>query len=714
MNKSRREFLKHTSLLSGALLVGFYIPSKSKAGVISQPNQNLKANAFIEIARDNTISFILANVEMGQGAYSGIATCIADELDARWEDIIFKPAPVDLVYANPNWKIMITGGSRTIRDHQEYVRGFGATLRLMLKMAAAKRFKASLKDLKTRDSFVFCKDKKIAYGDLIDDLKTMQVPQNAPLKTPNEFNLIGKPNKRHPIEVKEKITGVAKFGIDARLPNLKYAFIIQPRIFGAKLKSFEATEALKMDGVLKVKQLPNQKIAVIANTWYQAREASQKVKVDWSEGEFSKTSSKDLYAQYKQILQRQNLPVMRRDRDSSKAFKEAHKIVEAEYSFPYLAHAAMEPLNCTIHHQGDKALVILGGQMQGIFRDTCAKILGVQSEKVEYQTPYLGGSFGRRGSVNQIENDFIGDAAYTAKNEPYPIMTLWSREDDIKSGWYRPLTLARAKIALNKKGEMIALEGAIVNQSLSRGTIFEKASFSNGIDRTQREGLENHPYRILSHNLSAFCPESPIPVLWLRSVGYTASIPIIENIIDEAAFAINEDPLDFRIKNITNPRYVNLLKKVAERSEWYQRKAGSGYGVAIAESFGSIVACVVKVLVQDSDYRVEKVWFGVDCGFAFNPLAIEQQMIGAANFAIGYTKYGKITIQDGIVEQNNFYDYPVSTIQDAPDLIDVSIINSGNQIGGIGEVGVPPVFGAIINALYDATKKRYTHFPVVL
>ncbi|WP_104697496.1 MULTISPECIES: xanthine dehydrogenase family protein molybdopterin-binding subunit [unclassified Helicobacter] len=710
---NRRDFLKYTSSLSGALLVSFYIPSKSKADVLPQ-DQSFRANAFIEIARDNTISFMLANVEMGQGAYSGIATCIADELDAKWEEIIFKPAPVDPIYAEPSWGLMITGGSRTIRNNQEYVRGFGATLRLMLKMAAAKRLGVAVKDLKTKDSYVIYKDKKIAYGDLIDELRVMQVPQNAPLKTPQEYNLIGKPNKRHPLEVMEKITGKARFGIDTRLPNLKFAAIIQPRVFGAKIKSFDAKEALKMDGILKVKRLPNQKIAIIANTWYQAREALQKVQVNWDEGDFAKVSSEDLYTQYKQILQRQDLPVMRKEGDSNKAFKEAYKVVSAEYSFPFLAHAPMEPLNCTIHHQGDKALVVLGGQFQGIYRDFCANILGVKSENVEYQTPYLGGSFGRRGSINKMELDCIGDAAYTAKDEPYPIMTLWSREDDIQMGWYRPLTLAKVRIALNKKGEMTALEGAVINQSLTKGTLFEKASFVDGIDHTQREGLENHPYSIASHNLSAFCPELPIPALWLRSVGHTVSAPIIENIIDEAAFALGEDPLDFRIKNIKNPRFVNLLKRVAQRSNWYEREKGSGYGVAIAESFGSIVACVVKVLVQDKDYRVQKIWFGVDCGFAFNPLAVEQQMISAANFAIGYTKYAKITIKNGATEQENFYDYSLNTIADAPDLIDVSIINSGDKIGGIGEVGVPPVFAGIINALYDATKKRYTHFPVVL
>lgn len=711
MNLERRDFLKYASALSGALLVGFYIPTRGRANALI-PNEVFQANAFVEIARDNTISFLLANVEMGQGAYGGIATCIADELDAKWEDILFKPAPVDPIYAVRG--IMLTGGSTTIRNNQEYVRGFGATLRFMLKTAASKRWNVAIGELQTKDSFVLYKDKKIAYGDLIEDLKAMPVPKNVPLKKPSEFRLIGKPNKRHPIETMEKITGKTQFGIDTRLPNLKYAALIQPRVFGAKIKTFEAKEALKMPGVLKVKQLPNQKIAVIAETWYQAKQATEKIHVEWDLGDFSKVSSQDLQDQYQKILQREDLLTMRKDGDSSKAFQEAFKVVEAEYSFPFLAHAAMEPLNCTVHHQGKKAIMILGGQMQGVFRDSCANILGIEGKDVDYRTVYLGGSFGRRGNLNKIDSDLVGDASYVAKDEPYPIMTLWSREDDIKMGWYRPLTLAKMKIALSNQGEMSAFEGAIVSQSLSKGTIFEKVIFKDGIDDSQREGLKDHPYEIPNHHLQAFCPELPIPVLWLRSVGHTVTAPIVENIIDKAAFAAGEDPLDFRIKNIKNPRFVNLLKKVAERSNWYQREKNSGYGVAIVESFGSIVACVAKVLVQDRDYRVEKVWFALDCGFAFNPLAIEQQMIGAANFAIGYTKYSQITIKDGATEQENFYDYPVNRMVDMPDEIDVSIINSGEKIGGIGEVGVPPVFAAIINALHDATQKRYTHFPVVL
>jgi isoquinoline 1-oxidoreductase beta subunit len=516
--------------------------------------------------------------------------------------------------------------------------------------------------------------------------------------------------KRHPIEVEEKLTGKGIFGIDVRLPDMKYAALVHPKVFGATIKSYDDSEAKKMPGIVKIKQLPNNKIAIIADKWYQAKQAIEKVKVDWDLGEFAKVSSADLEKEYIAQFDK-DMKVMRSDGDTKKAFDSAYKIEEANYYFPFLAHSPMEPENCTILHKGDKAYMSVGGQLQTLYRGTCAKILGVDPENIEYYTNYLGGSFGRRSTPN---SDFIIDAAYIAKDEGYPIMMLWTREDDVKGGSFRPLTISSAKIAVDKEGNITALKTNLVNQSLTQGTPFEAFMFKDGIDALQREGLDNHPYTIGSHDLKSFCPQSPVTVDWLRSVGHTTSAPIVENIIDQAAVAVGMDPLDFRIKNLENPRFVNLLKNVAKQSNWYKREKNSGYGVAIAESFGSIVAMVVKVKVTDNDYKVEHVWSAVDCGYAFNPLNVENQIESAVNFTIGYTKYSEITFTNGAVDQNNFYDYTVNRISDAPESINVEIINSGEKLGGIGEVGVPPMFAGIMNALYDATGKRHTRFPIKL
>jgi isoquinoline 1-oxidoreductase beta subunit len=713
MSLNRREFIKNSTLVSSAFIIGFNLPIKGMAKELEKKKEVIEPNAFIKIDKDNKITFILGQVEMGQGAYTGIAMCIADELDAYWDEIIFEPAPVKDVYNIPGMPMMLTGGSMSIKTQQQRVRQVGANLRHMLKTAAAKKWKVRVYDVETKDSYVINKrtKEKLSYGSLIDEIKNMPIPSDVKLKDKSEYNLIGKRVKRHPIEVEEKITGQAKFGIDVRLPDMKYAALVQPRVFGAKIKSFDDSKAKEMSGVLKIKQLPNQKIVVIANHWYQAKKASEAIVVEWENGEFGKISTSDLEKEYDGYLKKDDLPIMRKDGDSKTAFDKAFKVVEAEYSFPFLAHAPMEPLNCTVHHKGNKAYMSVGGQFQTLYRGTAAKILGIDPQNVEYYNNYLGSSFGRRAN---LASDFVVDAVYVAQNEEWPVQTLWMREDDIKMGYYRPMTKSNVKMAVDEKGNITAFEGKIVNQSLTKGTMFEPMMFKDGIDKTQREGLDDHPYKISSHDLKAFCPSSPVPVLWLRSVGHTVSAPIVENIIDQAAIASNIDPMDFRIKNLKEPRFIKLLENVSKQSNWKNREKNSGYGVAIAESFGSIVAYVVKVKVENNDYKVENVWAAVDCGMAVNPLGIENQIEGAINFTIGYIKYAQITLTNGAVDQNNFYDYEVNRISDAPESINVEIINSGEKIGGIGEVGVPPMFAAIINALYDATGKRYTSFPIKL
>lgn len=713
MKLTRRDFLKNSTLLTSAFVIGFHLPIKGMAAQLENKKEIIEPNAFIKINKDNKITFVLGQVEMGQGAYTGIAMCIADELDAFWDEIIFEPAPVNDVYNIPGMPMMLTGGSMSIKTQQQRVRLVGATLRFMLKTAAAKKWKVRVYDVETKNSYVINKrtKEKLSYGSLIDEIKNMPIPSDVKLKEKNEYNLIGTRVKRHPIEVKEKITGKAKFGIDVRLPDMKYAALVQPRVFGAKIKSYDDSIAKNMAGVLKIKQLPNEKIAVIANHWYQAKQASEAINVVWDNGEFEKISSADLEKEYKSYLGKEDLPIMKKDGDTQSAFDKAFKVVEAEYSFPFLAHAPMEPLNCTVHHQGSKAFMSVGGQFQTLYRGTAAKILGINPENVEYYNNYLGSSFGRRANLS---SDFVVDAVLVAKDEAYPIMTLWTREDDIKMGYYRPMTLSHAKMAVDEKGNITAFKADLINQSLTKGTMFESMMFKDGIDKTQREGIEDHPYKIATHDLKAFSPTSPVTVLWLRSVGHTVSAPIVENIIDQAAISIGADPLDFRIKNLQNPRFIKLLENVAAQSNWYKREKNSGYGVAIAESFGSIVAYVVKVKVENNDYKVQNVWACVDCGMAVNPLGIENQIEGSINFTIGYIKSAQITLTNGAVDQNNFYDYEVNRLKDAPDSIKVEIINSGEKIGGIGEVGVPPMFAAIINAIADATGKRYTKFPIKL
>jgi len=710
MKLTRRDFLKHSSFVASAFLLHFCVPLKARAQMVE--TATLRPNAFIQITKKNEITFFIGQAEMGQGAYTVLAMCIADELDAKWEDIFFEPAPVDHVYDRPGTKMMITGGSKSVVTKQLEMRQVGAAIRMMLKAAAAKFWKVSPAVISTKDAMLTNTQTKesLPYGFFVDVIKSMKVPEHVTLKDASEHTLIGKPTKRHPKEAWAKVTGHTKYGIDVRLPNLKYAALIQPRVFGSTLKSFDATAALKKPGILKVKRLPNNKIAIIANTWWQAAQAVNDVVVEWNESSFAKISTEDLAKEYESHLNKECLPI-RKDGNIDEAFAKAYKVVKSDFYFPFLAHAAMEPLNCTVHHQKDKAFMSVGGQFQTLYRNKCAEVYKIPPENVTYYNNYLGSSFGRRGTAHA---DFVMDAIFAAQDEAWPVMTLWSREDDIKMGSYRPMYRDRGEMAVDKEGNILGFKAKVIGQSMTKGTLFEPFMFKNGIDATHKEGLENHPYKVASHDLQGFCPDSPIPLLWLRSVGHMQTGPLVEGMIDEAAFAVEMDPLDFRIKNLDNPRFVTLLKSVAKQSNWYQRAKNGGYGVAIAESFGSIVAYVVKIKIENNDYRIEKVWAAVDCGFAINPLNIENQIISAINFSIGITKYSELTIKNGAAEQSNFYDFVVATIADAPDEIKVEIINSGAQIGGMGEPGVPPLFPAVANALFDATGKRHTSYPIRL
>ena len=704
----RREFLKNTTLAASAFVIAMHIPQKSRAAQ-SDKQKELTPNAFVEIKLDNTINFYIGQVEMGQNTYTSLAMCIAEELNVEWEAINIIGAPVTPAHNHVWGPFMLTGGSSSIIAKQNEFRKVGSALNIMLREAAAKRWKVRTYDVVTKNSMVVNKRTKeeVPFGQFISDLSTMKVPNNPKIKDLQDCKIIGKPVKRHPKEAWAKVKGQAEFGIDVRLPNMKYAAVLHPPVFGAKLKSFDSSKALKRDGVLKVKQLPNG-VAVIAEKWYIAKEALNDIEAIWDNGENAKVSTETLHKEYDEMMQKDGA-LMKKQGDSAQAFKEASKVIEAEFNFPFLAHAPMEPLNCLVHDKKGSALIYSSSQFQTLTRAQVAKVLGVQPDSVEYKTPYLGGAFGRRAPNNL---DYIMDATFTAKGEAWPVMTLWTREDDIKMGNYRPMYKNKARLALNEDGEITAFDAKVTSQSIFKGTMFE-FMLQNGVDGAQKEGLEDHPYDIENSHMQAYITKEVPPVLWWRSVGHTQSSPFVESLIDMAASEAKVDPIEYRINMLKDKRHIDLLEEVSKLANWKNRKKEKnvGYGVSIHKSFGSIVAQIAKVRVIGNDYKVEDVWCSVDCGFAFNPLNVENQMISGINFALAAIKYSEITLNNGAAVQSNFYDYKVARISDVPD-ITVSIINSGEQIGGIGEPGTPPLFAAVANALFDATGKRYTDFPI--
>jgi isoquinoline 1-oxidoreductase subunit beta len=706
----RRDFLKTTTAVSAAFVIGFYVPTKSRASETKKEEKPLQPNAFVEITPDNSINFIIGQVEMGQGTYTTLAMCIAEELNVHWKDINFKPATIAPVYYSVFGPLMITGGSSSVYSKQLEMRKIGAAVNEMLIEAASKKWKVRAYDVYTKDSKVFNKKTKesMNFGDLVSELSSMKIPTNPKIKELKDCKFVGKPQPRHPKEAWAKVTGKAEFGIDVRIPNMKYAAVYHPTIFGSKIKSFDASKVLQKQGVIKVKQIPSG-IAVIAEHWWIAKQALLDITVVLENDEFKNTSEKELDAQYSAMMEKDGAS-MRKDGDSKKAFESAKKVIEAEYNYPFLAHAAMEPLGIVVHQEKEKATVWSSSQSQTMALGAISKVLDVKPENIKYNTPYLGGGFGRRGSINL---DFVLDGAYVSKDEEFPIMTLWTREDDIKMGNYRPKYKNRVKVALDEKGNISAFDAKVTSQSIFKGSLFEGFGYINGVDGGQKEGLADHPYSINNHDMQAYTVDSPIPVLWWRSVGHTQSSPTIEGIVDEAAFAAGIDPIEYRLKMLTDNRFINVLKDVAKKADWANRKKEDnvGYGVAIHESFGTICAQIAKVRVTKDDFKVEKVWASVDCGFAFNPQNVENQITGSINFGIAALKYSEITINNGEALQNNFFDYTVTRISDSPEMI-VSIINSGEKIGGIGEPGVPPILAAVPNALFDATGKRYHSMPI--
>ena len=706
----RRDFIKTSSVVTSAFVIGFYIPQKSKAQNTKKDEKALKPNAFVQIKDDNSINFIIGQVEMGQGTYTTLAMCIAEELEVNWEEINIKAASVAPVYNHVWGPLMITGGSSSITAKQLEMRKIGASLNSMLKQVAAKRWKVRTYDVETNNAKVINKRTKeeLTYGDLVKDLASIKVPKNPKIKDLKDCKIIGKPHARHQKEAWAKVTGKAEFTLDIQADNLKYAAILHPDVFGAKVKSFDASALKNNKDIIKVKQIPSG-IAVIANNWFTAKQALRDIKVDWDLDEFANVSTSDMDKQYASLLEKEGAS-MRKDGNSKKAFSQAKDVIELTYDFPFLAHAPMEPLSFVAEHKNNKATLWSSAQSQTLAFGAASKILDVKSEDITYNTPYLGSSFGRRGAINL---DFVKDGLFVAKDEGYPILTLWTREDDIKLGSYRPKYKNRVKLALDEYGDITAFDAKVVSQSIFKDSAFEAFGYSNGVDGAQKEGLANHPYSITNHDIQAHIVQSPIPVLWWRSVGHTQSAQTVECSIDQAAHLAKKDPIEYRKSMLSNQRFIDLLDDVAKKSAWKERKKEKniGYGVAIVESFGSICAQVAKVRVTNDSFKVEKVWCSVDCGFAFNPQNVENQMISGINFGLATLLSSEITIEKGATVQSNFYDYKVTKISDVPD-IEVSIINSNEKIGGIGEPGTPPILAAVPNAIFDATGKLYTSMPI--
>ncbi|WP_341930069.1 xanthine dehydrogenase family protein molybdopterin-binding subunit [Methyloversatilis discipulorum] len=676
-------------------------------------------NAFLRIGTDGTVTVVSKHLEMGQGVYTGLATLVAEELDADWSRVTVEGAPADAKrYSNLFWKAQGTGGSTAIANSYEQMRRAGATARAMLVSAAAQQWKVPASQITVKNGVVShaASGRKAGFGELAEAAAQLPVPANVKLKNPKDFTLIGRSAPR--VDSVAKTTGRATFTQDVKLPGMLVAVAAHPPRFGGRVKSVDDKAARAIKGVNDVVVIPNG-VAVLASDYWTAKKGRDALKVEWDEAQAYRGSSDAIVADYRERAKTPGLNA-RNDGNAEAALAKAGKVIEAEYVFPYLAHASMEPLNCVMKLENGECEVWNGEQLHTVDQFSLAKTLGIEADRVKLNMVYAGGSFGRRANP---QSDYLLETAQIVKaiNGRAPVKLVWSREDDMRGGFYRPIYLHRVRAALDAKGMPVAWQQRIVGQSIIAGSPFEPMLVKDGVDITSVEGASTLPYAIpnLNVDLHTTNADVKVPVQWWRSVGSTHTAYATELFIDELAQAAGKDPVAYRMALLKkHPRHAGVLKMAADKAGWNKPLAPAadgatrGRGVAVHESFNSFVAEVVEVTVQkDGSFKVDRVVCAVDCGVVVNPDVVRAQMEGGIGYALAAALTGSITLKDGVVEQSNFNDYPVLRINEMPK-VEVHIVKSAAAPTGVGEPGVPPLAPALASALRAATGKVIHTLPI--
>jgi isoquinoline 1-oxidoreductase subunit beta len=725
---TRRAFLKVTAATGAGLTLGIFIGEP--AAQMSGPGKTagtaaagaFEPNAFLRIAKDNSVTVLVKHVEMGQGVYTGLPTLVAEELDAAWSQVKVEGAPADAkIYNNLFWgPAQGTGGSTAIANSFEQYRQAGAAARAMLVATAAEQWNVPADSISVKAGVVsHASGKKATFGDLAAAAAKQPVPASVKLKDAKDFVYIGKHVAR--TDSKAKSNGTAMFTQDVKLPGMLTAVVLHPPKFGAKVKSFDAAGAQGVPGVRFVVEIPSG-VAVVATGFWAAKKGRDALKVEWDDALAFKASSADILAEYKKLAANPG-KVARNDGDAAKAIAGAAKTLEAAYEFPYLAHAALEPMNCVVKLDADRCEVWNGEQFQTADQAAVAQTVGLTPEQVFLNQLFAGGSFGRRANP---ASDYLVEAASIAKAlattaKGVPVKLVWTREDDMKAGYYRPIYYHTFRAGLDADGNIVGWQHRIVGQSILAGTPFESMMVKEGIDLTSVEGASTLPYGIPNLNVELHSPQVGVPVQWWRSVGSTHTGYSTETFIDELATAAGKDPVAFRKALLAkHPKHLSALELAAEKAGWGTPLAAGkdgakrARGVAVHESFNTAVAQVVEVTVtKDNKFTVDRVVCAVNCGIAINPDVIKAQMEGGIGFGLSAALYGAITLKDGAVEQSNFHDYPLLRINEMP-AVEVHIVPSMEKPTGVGEPGVPPIAPAVANALAVATGKRLRKLPLTL
>jgi isoquinoline 1-oxidoreductase subunit beta len=715
--RTRRAFLKEAGTVTAvALTIGFEWAGTSRrasALAAARTGSTFTPNAFVRIAADDSVTVIAKHLEMGQGAYTGIATIIAEELDADWTQVRVESAPADAKrYANLAFGTMQgTGGSSAMANSWTQLREAGAKARAMLLAAAAKDWKVAAAELTVEKGVVYHvgSRRQATFGSLVATAVSLPVPDAVTLKDPKDFKLIGHQAPR--VDVPAKVDGTAQFTLDVALPGMLVALLKRAPQFGATVKSFDASAAIRVNGVVKVVQVPRG-VAVIAQGFWAAKQGRDALMVEWDDTNAEKRSSVALMEEYRRLAD-QPARSARKVGDAVAAIRDSAHRVSASYEFPFLAHAPMEPLDAVVKLTANSCEIWAGDQFQTVDQANAAKTAGLDPQQVSIHTLYAGGSFGRRANSY---SDYIVEAVSVAKAygaDGTPIKLQWTREDDIHGGLYRPMYYHKLEAGLNDKKELTGWRHVIVGQSIISGTPMQ-SMVKDGIDPTSVEGAANIAYVIANVSVELATTKTGVPVLWWRVVGSSHTTFAVEAFIDEVAHAAGQDGFTFRRKLLEHhPRMRGVLELAAAKAGWSAAPLpkGKGRGIAVTEAFKTFVAQVAEVSVDDKGFvSVDRVVCAVDCGTPINPDVIAAQMEGGIGFGLGAVLYGAITLKEGRVEQDNFNSYRVLRMNEMPK-VEVYIVPSMEAPTGVGEPGVAPVGPAVANAIFAATGKRVYVLP---
>ena len=717
----RRDFLKLSGIAGGGLMLGAYGGYSIADQMLAEGASDVAGlNAFVQIDTDGTVSVWVAKVDMGQGVRTTLPMIVADELDADWETIRVVQAD-----AHPDryGRQMTVGSSSVRRGAWTALRRAGASAREMLVAAAAMRWDVDVTECATDGGFVvhMSSGRRLGYGDVAADAAVLPVPREPMLKDPSQFRYIGKPMKQ--LDTPAKVRGEAVFGTDVRVPGMLFGTVVHPPVFGGSVASFDDSTARRVSGVRDVFEV-SQGVAVVADNTWAAFQGAQALDITWDHGDFAGTSSADIRAHYAELAERPEGAVGRSEGDVAAAMQQATKHIEAVYEAPFLAHATMEPMNCTVHVMDDRVEIWVPTQGPQGVQSTAARLTGMPVERVTVHPTFLGCGLGRRGS-----GEFVVDAVETAMKVRVPVQVLWSREEDMQHDLYRPASYTKFEAGLDDDGNAVALKARVVAAPLLGGNTLggggggRGGGFGGGrggrggaprADRSSVDGIVTMPYGIPNMLIDYVRPENGVPTGFWRSVGPSQNCFFTESIIDEMAHEAGRDPLEFRLSMLDEqPRIRHVLEVAADKAGWGKPvAAGRARGIGVVIDKGGWVAQIAEVSVADGNVRVHKITCAFDLGLVINPLNVEAQTVGCIVNGLTAALYGEITIRNGRVAQSNFHQYGLLGIHEMPE-VDVHLIDSSEEPGGAGEPPLPPTAPAVTNAIFALTGTRIRKLPIM-